>query len=141
MKLSLRSFLALTLGTVALAFASGCSGNDGAISLDASKGALTDKPNDFLFTITVDDARSDGYALDKLTVKATISGKDAAVLVCPVNDVNANKKLDKGDTLACSEGATNTFDAAAVGKDATVELFANIDGKDERVGDATWTPK
>lgn len=139
MKLSLRPSFAL--GLLAVAFVAGCSGNDGAISLDTSTGALTDKPNDYLFTIKVDDARSDGYALDKLTVKATISGKDAVTLVCPAKDANANQKLDKGDTLACSEGATNVFDASIVGKDATVELYATIDGKDERVGDATWTPK
>lgn len=127
--------LALVLGGV------GCSGNDGQIEVDSSGAALTDKGGDSLFTIKLTDARSEGYALDGLRVKVTPSGKDGVDVTFAVDDVDANGKLDKGDTLTCTEPSSNVLGADAAGKDAEVELFATIDGKEERVGDATWTPK
>lgn len=134
-------FVALALSAAASAFVTGCGGTDGKISLDTSNATLTDKPNDFLFAVKLDDARSEGYAPDALTVKVTLPGKDAVALVCTAKDANGNGKIEKGESLSCNEGATNVFDAQIAGKQATVELSAKIDGKDDTVGDTTWTPK
>ncbi len=61
-------------------------------------------------------------------------------MTCVFNDVNGNKKLDTSDKLACVEGDENKFGTDVRGKDAKVELLVTIDGAEERVGDATWTP-
>jgi hypothetical protein len=126
---------------VALAlFAVACSGNDGEIKLDPVKTPLTDQGKDTLFTLEVVKAREGGYAADTLKVKVTPDGKDAIDVVCTFNDVNTNKTLDAGDKLLCAEGSENKLGADIAGKEAKVELFATIDGDEERIGDATWTP-
>lgn len=132
-------FAFLPVLAVAL-FAAACSGNDGEIKVDAASTPLTDKGADTLFTIEVVSARADGYAMDKLRVAVTPDGKDALDVTCVVQDIDKNQKLDKGDKLTCSEGPENKLDATLIGAAATVELFATIDGKEQRVGDASWTP-
>lgn len=122
-------------------FAAACSGNDGEIKVDAATTPLTDKGADALFTIELVDARSDGYAQDKIRVHVTPpAGKAEADVVCTFQDVNTNQKLDKGDKLSCVEGPENKLDSTIAGQESKVELFATIDGKEERVGDSTWTP-
>jgi hypothetical protein len=116
-----------------------CSGNDGEIKVDAASAPLTEKGADQLFTIEVVGARDDGYALEKLRIAVTPEGKTAVDVTCAVQDLDKNQKLGKGDKLTCIEGTENAFDATIAGKEAVVELFATIDGKEERVGDATWT--
>jgi hypothetical protein len=120
--------------------AAGCSGSDGEINVEAASAALTDKGQDSLFTIKVVAARDDGYSLEGLVVKATPEDKDAIVVACNANDANGNKTLDKDESLGCAEGAENQFDATLAGKEIKVELFAQIDGKEERVGESTWKP-
>ena len=127
--------------TIALALsAAACSGNDGEIKLDAAAAPLTDKGSDALFTIEIVKARDGGYASDTIKVKVTPDGKDAFEVSCSVTDVNANKTLDVGDKVVCLEPADNKLGADIAGKKANVELFASIDGSEERIGDATWTP-
>lgn len=119
-----------------------CSGNDGKISVEPADGTLTDQGNDALFTVKLDESgQSDGYALDGLKVKATPDGKSAIDVVCTTNDANGDGKLGKDETLSCKEGASNDFGKDLSGKEVKVELYAKIDGDDQRVGDATWTPK
>lgn len=132
--IALTSLVALSLCAAA------CSGNDGAIKVDPAQTALTDQGKDSLFTLEIVEARDGGYASDTLKVQVTPDGKDAITVSCSFSDVNTNKKLDVGDKLACTEGAENTLGAAMAGQEAKVELFATIDGSEERVGDATWTP-
>ncbi len=127
--------------TIALALsAAACSGNDGEIKLAAAAAPLTDKGSDALFTIEIVKARDGGYASDTIKVKVTPDGKDAFEVSCSVTDVNANKTLDVGDKVVCLEPADNKLGADIAGKEANVELFASIDGSEERIGDATWTP-
>lgn len=127
---------------VLVASTAACSGNDGKISVEPADSALTDEGNDTLFTVKVDEAgQSEGYALDGLKVKATPDDKDAIDVVCTTNDANGDGKLGKDETLSCKEGASNDFGKELSGKDVKIELFAKIDGDDQRVGDATWTPK
>lgn len=138
------SSLALGAVVVVSSFApllTGCSSADGAISVEPATTSLTDKANDALFTVKLDEAREGGYALEGLAVKVKIDDGDTITSTCVPNDTNTNKRLDQGETLSCSEGATNVFDAKSVGKEGTVQLFAKIDDKEELVGDATWTPK
>jgi hypothetical protein len=117
-----------------------CSGNDGKISVASSDAALTDNGADKLFTVKLEDG--DGYDIKTLVVKATPEDKDAKALVITVHDTNGNGKLEKDETIDCIEGQSNDFGKDLAGKEVKVELFATIDGKaDERVGDATWTPK
>ena len=124
--------------TIALALsAAACSGNDGEIKLDAAAAPLTDKGSDALFTIEIVKARDGGYASDTIKVKVTPDGKDALEVSCSVTDVNANKTLDVGDKVVCLEPADNKLGADIAGKEANVELFASIDGSEERIGDAT----
>ena len=85
-------------------------------------------------------ARDGGYASDTIKVEVTPDGKDALEVSCSVTDVNANKTLDVGDKVVCLEPADNKLGADIAGKKANVELFASIDGSEERIGDATWTP-
>lgn len=116
----------------------GCSGNDGKIDVKAASSALTDQGNDTLFTIDVVEARADGYALDGIRVKVTPEDKDTIDVVCKVNDANTNQKLDKGDTLTCTEPAENKLGADLAGKEIEVELFAKVDGEEERIGDGSY---
>ena len=140
--MTLRFGMVALLASVSFATLAGCSGNDGKIELDtSSSAALTDQGNDSLFTIKLVEAREDGYALDGVKVKVTPDGKDAIDVTCKVNDANANSKLDKGDTLTCTEPSQNTLGKDLVGKEMTVELFVKIDGEEERVGDATYDAK
>jgi hypothetical protein len=126
----------------ALAALAGCSGNDGKISVAASDSALTDNGADKLFTVKLEDDNKHPYDIKTLVVKATPDGKDAITVGITVHDTNGNGLLDKDETIDCVEGAANDFGKDLSGKDVKVELFATIDGKsDERVGDATWTPK
>ncbi len=136
----------MKLGSVLVSLAAalvmgGCSGNDGKIEVASSGAALTDKGGDRLFTVKLVEAREDGYALDGLRVKVKPDGKDAVDAVCTPADLNANGKLDKGDTMACAEPETNALGRDVAGKEVDVELYAKIDGSEERVGDATWTPE
>jgi hypothetical protein len=119
----------------------GCSGNDGAIEVDSGSSALTDQGNDTLFTIKLVEAREDGYAFEGVKVKVTPEDKDAIEVTCKINDVNANSKLDKGDTLSCTEPAENRLGKDLAGKEIEVELFARVDGAEERVGDAEYDAK
>lgn len=128
--LALASFAALT----------GCSGDDGEIAVDAASSPLTAEGNDKLFTVRILAAREGGYALDGLIVKAIVDGKDPVTVSCSTTDANGNGTLDKDDTLACAEGATNEFDTTLAGKEVDVELHAKIDGEETKVGSATWTP-
>jgi hypothetical protein len=139
MKLSL-SFSAVAVAVVLAALSAGCSGNDGEIELEAVQTPLTENGGDHLFTIAIVKAREGGYAPDTVKVKVTPDGKDAIEVACVVTDVNANQTLDAGDKLACSESAKNDLGAALAGQEVDVELFATVDGSEERVGDATWTP-
>lgn len=130
----------ISLLALSAALFAGCSSGDGEITVEGSKTPLTDNPNDDAVTVTVKDAPETGYALDKITVKATAPDKEAINLACTANDVNANKLLDKGDTIACKEGGTNDLGADLAGKDVEIELHADVDGTDTLVGKATWTP-
>jgi len=133
-----RSLIALALASFAAL--TGCSGNDGKISVASSDAALTDSPADKLFTVKLEEGNT--YDIKTLVVKVTPSGKDAIEVTITANDTNNNGVLEAGETVDCIEGATNDFGKDLSGKDVKVELFATIDGKsDERVGDATWTPK
>lgn len=116
-----------------------CSSGDGEITVEPSKTPLTDNGSDPAVTVTVKEAPADGYALDKLSVKAIPDGKDAVDLSCTPNDVNNNQKLDTGDTVTCNEGTTNALGADLAGKDIEIELHAVVDGDDTLVGKATWT--
>jgi hypothetical protein len=120
--------------------AAACSGNDGEIKVEPATAPLTDKGSDALFTVSVVAARVDGYAPDSFRVKVTPDGEDAIDVVCTFGDANTNKKLDKGDTLTCVEGAENKLDVKLAGAEVKVELFAKIDDEEERIGDTTWTP-
>lgn len=122
------------------ALLAGCSSGDGEITVEGAKTPLTESPNDALFTVKVDDAPEEGYALDGITVKALRDGKDAVNVACSTADANTNQKLDKGDTLSCTEGATNILGADAAGTEIEVELYAKVDGEDTLVGKGTWTP-
>jgi hypothetical protein len=130
----------ISLFAVSAALLAGCSSGDGEITVDGAKTPLTDNPNDDAVTVTVKDAPDTGYALDKVTVKAKAPDKEAIDLSCTTNDLNANKLLDKGDTIACKEGAANDLGADLAGKDIDIELHAQVDGEDKLVGEATWTP-
>lgn len=121
------------------ALLAGCSSGDGEITVEAAKTPLTESPNDALFTMKVVETPDEGYALDGITVKATREGKDAVTISCTTADANTNQKLDTGDTLTCTEGATNVLGADAAGTEIDVELYAKVDGKDTLVGEATWT--
>lgn len=129
----------ISLVALSLALVAGCSSGDGEITVEAAKAPLTDNGNDDAVTVTVKDAPEAGYPLDKITVKAKAPDKEAVDLACTATDVNANAKLDTGDTIACKEGATNAFGADLAGKDIDVELHATVDGEDKLVGEATWT--
>jgi hypothetical protein len=131
----------LAVAFVALGALGGCSGNDGKIEVDAASSALTDQGGDTLFSIKLVEARDDGYALDGVKVKVTPEDKDAIDVTCKINDVNSNSKLDKGDTLTCTEPAENRLGKDLAGKEIEVELFAQIDGKEERVGDGDYDAK
>ena len=125
---------------VALALlAAACSGNDGEIKIKPVATPLTDQGKDSLFSIEIVKARDGGYATDAFKVKVIPDGKDAIDVTCVLNDLNLSKKVDAGDTIACSEGAENKLGVVLAGKAAQVELYATIDGKEERIGDATWT--
>ena len=139
MKLGFVVFAMLALAS--LTGVVGCSGNDGKIEVEAASSALTDQGNDALFTIKLVEAREDGYAIDAFKVKATPKDKGAIDVTCKVNDLNSNTKLDKGDTLTCTEPADNRLGKDLAGKEIEVELFAPVDGEEERVGDATYTAK
>lgn len=133
--------LSLTASALAIALlAAACSGNDGEIKLEAVQTPLTEKGADTLFTLEIVKARDGGYASETIKVRVTPDGKDAVDVSCVVTDVNGNKTLDVGDKLACTEPAENKLGAEIAGKAVRVELFATIDGSEERVGDATWTP-
>jgi hypothetical protein len=119
--------------------AAACSGNDGEIKVDAVQTPLTDQGKDTLFTVEIVKARDGGYATDAFKVKVTPDGKAAIEVSCTLTDANANKTLDVGDKLTCIEGAENNLGIDLAGKEVKVELFATIDGDEERVGDATWT--
>lgn len=134
-----RSFLALAL--VVSAALAACSGDDGAISVTPSQSTLTDKGNDSLFTVKLDDGRSDGYEMSVLTMKVSPDGKGPFTVSCSLVDTNGNGKLDKNETLTCVEGADNVLGADLVGKSIPVELDAKIDNEDKKVGETTWTPK
>ncbi|MBX3232218.1 MAG: hypothetical protein KIT84_19110 [Labilithrix sp.] len=121
------------------ALVTGCSAGDGEITVEAATTPPTDNPNDALFTVKVDDAPEEGYALDGLTVKALRDGKDALTVSCTTTDANSNAKLDKGDSLVCTEGATNVLGADAAGTEIEVELYAKVDDEEKLVGAATWT--
>jgi hypothetical protein len=137
-----RSLLSLTSVLAVAAALAACSGNDGKISVEDEGGALTDNGGDALFVVKLDEAgREEGYALDGLEVKAAPDGKDAIRVACTPNDANGNQRLDRGETLSCKEGSANDFGAGLSGKEVKVELFAKIDGDEERVGDAKWTPR
>ncbi len=136
MKLSALFFL----GAVALSAVAGCSGDDGEIAVDAATTPLTSEANDKLFTLRVIEARAEGYPLEGLIVKTIVAGKDPLTVVCTPADANGNKVLDKDETLECTEGATNQLDASVAGQEIDVELYATIDGKETKVGSATWTP-
>ena len=140
MKLRFETVPVLAMLSLAATLA-GCSGNDGKIEVDSGSAALTDQGNDTLFTIKLVEARDDGYAFDGVKVKVTPEDKDAIDVTCKINDVNANSKLDKGDTLSCTEPADNRLGKDLVGKEIEVELFAKIDGSEERVGDAAYDAK
>ncbi len=118
-----------------------CSSNDGEITVESRAEPLTSGPGDPLFTLTLADAASEGYAVSDLVVKATPEDKSAVTLVCNVNDTNGNARLDAQETMSCAEGANNDFGPELAGKAVEVELFAKIDGEEERIGDADWTPK
>lgn len=129
----------LTVGA-ALAALAGCSGNDGRIEVASEGAALTESGGDRLFSLKIVEAREGGYARDGLRVKITPDGADAVDVVFTVNDADGDGALGVGDTLACSEPAENVLGPDASGKEVDVELFASIDGEEERVGSATWTP-
>lgn len=131
-------FTLLPLSIVLLA---GCSGNDGRIELESTSSALTDEGNDSLFTIKLVEAREEGYAMDGVKVKVTPEDAEAIEVTCKVTDANANSKLDTGDTLSCTEPAENKLGKDLSGKEIEVELFATIDGSEERVGDASYDAK
>jgi len=135
--MKLRSLVAWSIALAALV---GCSGNDGKIDVKAGSAALTEKGGDALFTIELLETRDQGYGLDGLRVTVTAEGNKAIVVTCTVNDVGKNGKLDKGDTMTCAEPASNVLGPDLAGKNVDVELFAKIDGDEERVGDATWIP-
>lgn len=133
--------LAVALVVVAPIFGAGCSGNDGEIEVDAAGTALTAEGNDALFTLRLVGARDGGYALAALKVKVTPADKDAIDVSCTPNDTNGDGKLGEGESLVCREGATNILDPSIAGTEAIkVEMFATIDGKEETIGDAEWTP-
>lgn len=135
MKLSLFAPAALAL----VATITGCSSGDGEIAIDAATTPLTAEGDDQLFTIRLVDAREDGYALDGLVVKALPDGKEAVVLSCTPSDTNGNQKLEKGETVTCSEGSSNQLGPDLAGEEIDVELYARIDDEEQKVGAATWT--
>jgi len=132
-------FFSLFASLLTTSFLIGCSGSDGEITVEAAKTPLTDNGSDDAFTVTVKDAPEEGYAIDKITVKAKAEDKDAVDMTCTPNDANTNQKLDKGETVACKEGATNALGADLAGKEITVEVHAQVEGEDTLVGEATWT--
>lgn len=136
----------LRLGMVAVAFLSfaalgGCSGNEGKIEVESASSALTDQGSDTLFTLKLVEAREDGYSFDGVKVKVTPEDKEPIDVTCKINDVNSNSKLDKGDTLSCTEPAENRLGKDLAGKAIEVELFAKVDGSEERVGDGEYDAK
>jgi hypothetical protein len=129
--------LAACLGVASLA---GCSSGDGEIAVDAATTPLTTEGNDKLFTIRIVEARETGYPLAGLVVKALPDGKDPIVVSCTAVDTNTNGNLDKGESLTCTEAGTNQLDATVAGSELDIELYAQIDGQEEKVGGASWTP-
>jgi hypothetical protein len=136
--MKLRSISVPMLALLALV---GCSGNDGKIELESTASALTDQGNDTLFTIKLVEAREEGYLFEGVKVKVTPEDKETIDVTCKINDLNSNSKLDKGDTLSCVEPTENKLGKEIAGKEVEVELFARVDGAEERVGDATYDAK
>jgi hypothetical protein len=122
-------------------FLAGCSGGDGEIAVDSASAPLTSAGNDKLFTLRIVEARDGGYPIDGLVVKATVDDKEPITITCVPTDTNANKALEKGEVLECTEAATNQLDSSVAGKEIEIALTAKIDGEDVTVGTASWTPK
>lgn len=137
MKLAGFFFAAALVSVFVLA---GCSGGDGEIAVDAATTPLTAEGNDKLFTVRLVEGREDGYPLEGLVVKAIVDGKDPLTVVCTPADANGNEALDEDETLECTEPAENHLDASVAGQEVEVELYAQIDGEETKVGSAAWTP-
>lgn len=133
------SKLALVV-SLAVAALAGCSGGDGEIALEPATSPLTSEGGDQLFVIRIVEAREGGYALSGLAVKAIVDGMDPLTVSCSPTDANGNGALDTGDTLTCSETADDQFDASLAGQEIEVELYAQVDGAETKVGSATWKP-
>lgn len=131
-------FACMMLGLSALV---GCSGDDGEIAVDAAATPLTAQGSDKLFTIRVVEAREGGYALDGLSVKVITEDDKTIDVNCTPHETNGNNMLETNDTLDCVESAENQLGPELAGKEVDVELHAKVDGEDETVGSATWTPK
>src|SRR5436190_8592000 len=133
LKLSILGLFAFTAFTALATFATGCSSSDGEIAVTAATSPLTEKGSDALFTIKIVEGAEEGYALEGLVVKITPEGKAELKPVCTPNDTNGNKKLEKNESVTCVENGTNELDAALAGKAVKVELFAKVDGAEQRI--------
>jgi len=128
------------LATLALSLTlAGCSGNDGAITVVPATTPLSDNGGDVLFTVEITEAREGGYESAKLRVKVIPDGGDAVDVACTFEDVDKNQKAGAKDRLVCSEPVNNVLGVSLAGTELEVELYATIEGEEERVGDATWT--
>lgn len=134
--LSLAALLAASLvgGT-------GCSilGDEADVTVQSSDAALTDKGSDKLFTLTVSDAPQ-AYESEKILVRASADGVADKTLVLAFGDTNADKKLDKGETIECVEPAADAFGPSMVGKEVKVVVIYTGDGTEKEIAKATWTP-
>lgn len=136
----MKKFLGLVALTVMSASVLACSSGEGKVEIDSAKTALTEQANDKLFTVKIVEARPEGYALEAMSVKILLDGKDPITLTsCTVTDANTNAKVDKDDKLECVEGSTNLLGPDLAGKEIEVEVYAKVDGSDELVGAADWT--
>lgn len=107
------------------------------LALDGSTVALTAKPKDSLFTLTVVRAPH-AYALTDVSIDASLPGETGNALNFTHDDVNGNGLVDSSDKLRCTEPPVNLYDEALVGKTLTVNFAVKKDGTYFRRGSATW---
>jgi hypothetical protein len=132
-----KTSLALSLCLSALVGA--CTANEATVSL-TDTASLTEKSGDKLFTLKLDDAPN-AYDLGKLVVKATPDGKDPIGLTISATDTDKNGKLDKGESVDCSEPATNALDASLKGTEVDVDVYKlDADNKEEKIAHVVWAP-
>jgi hypothetical protein len=106
------------------------------ISIIDSDDEVTNGPWDNLFDLTLlSSPRS--FSPDDIVVLAAFGSM--APLKFKLNDLNANRLLDPGESLSCIEPAVDTFGTWVIGEDVSVGLQELSAGKLHGISAATWT--